>query len=253
MLSKYATDNGNHIIFNGHHMEIYIPEVYFNSKLSVSQGNTIETFGLLPYSIFDAKDKEIDNGILNLPTMIILTPTELNEVKKHIKNDPDTEPKKYTACRFYKGDKITPSNIRVDSSNVEMFINTIFNNKIGGYIPYNKLLDIWEKNLETNNIKLGVSASNLEIIIAEICRDKNNLNQTFAKVIGKNPSVSQYMYKTANMREICSRNSTFAALTFEDMDAMITTSLNIKNYNKKQVESPIEKIIKMWGVFRTIL
>lgn len=245
MLTQYIMDDGNSIKFNGHYMEIYIPGTYYDTKLAENHGGIINTFGVLTYTVFDNKSKDIDTGIINLPTMITLSPTETSDEKLHMKNNPDTEPKKYKVCKFYKGDKIMPSNISADSSNVEAFINIIFNNRLDGNIPYNKLLDIWQKNLELNNVKLGVSSSNLEIIISEIYRDRHNPNQTFAKVVGKDPKHSQFDYKSANIREICSRNSTFAALTFEDMDAMITTSLNMKNYNKKQVVSPIEKIIKM--------
>lgn len=245
MLSRYVIDNGESIVFKGHYMEIYIPQSYYESKLAETQGKFVKTFGVLNYRIFDNKDKELVSGILNLPTTIFLSPVEMSDVTMRMKNDPDTEPKKYKACKFYKDDIIMPSAIQPDSANVEAFINIIFNNKLEGNIPYNKLLDIWEKNLELNKVKLGVAASNLEIIISEIYRNKNNPNEKYAKVVGKDPKASQYMYKSASIREICSRNSTFAALTFEDMDAMITTSLNINKYNKKQVESPIEKIIKM--------
>jgi len=189
--------------------------------------------------------KEVLTEILNLPSLIYLYPSELGDVTMHMKNDPNPEPKKYKVCKFYKGDTVMPNSIPQDSSNAEVFIDIIFGNKLENNIPYNKLLDIWEKNLELNNVKMNVAASILEIIIAEIYRNKNNPNERFAKAIGNDPKMSQFDYRAASIREICSRNSTFAALTFEDMDAMITTSLNINKYNKKQVQSPIEKIIKM--------
>ena len=51
-------------------------------------------------------------------------------------------------------------------------------------------------------------------------------------------------YATSNMREICAQNSTFAAITYEDMDSMLITSLNRSKLKKAQVESPLERIIK---------
>ena len=112
-------------------------------------------------------------------------------------------------------------------------------------IPYDKLLDVWQKNLELNDVNLGVPSSILELIISEIYRNPKNPNEKFSKYINENPKAHKMFYRASNIREICSRNSTFAALTFEDFDTMVTASLNMNKYNKKQVESPIEKVLKM--------
>ena len=245
MLDKYLSDDGSMFKFTGHYMEIYIPMKYYESKLAETQGRIVKTFGILNCTIFDNNMKAISSEIINLPTTIHLHPSEIGEATIHMKNDIDPEPKKYKVCKFYKGNVVMPSSVQQDSSNAEMFIDIIFGNKLESNVPYNKLLDIWEKNLQLNNVKMSVSASILEMIISEIYRNRKNPNERFAKVIGSDPKTSPYEYRAASIREICSRNSTFAALTFEDMDAMITTSLNINKYNKKQTQSPIEKIIKM--------
>ena len=49
----------------------------------------------------------------------------------------------------------------------------------------------------------------------------------------------------ASIRQICQYTSTFTAVTFEDLDSMVTTSLNRERENIPETESPIEKIIKM--------
>lgn len=245
MLSKYLHDNGESFIFDGHYMEIYIPMSYYESKMAVTQGRTIQTFGLLNCSVFNNKMDKLIDCVLNLPTTIYISPNEIEDRTMKMKHSINPEPQKYRVCKFYKGDVVMPSSISRDSTNVEDFVNIILKNKLPEGIPYNKLLDVWEANLELNGIKLGVAASNLEIILAEVCRNINDPNQRFSAVVGVDPKASQYDYRPASIREICSRNSTFAALTFEDMDAMITTSLNMNKYNKKQVNSPIEKIIKM--------
>ena len=242
MVEKYMMDDGKNIIFIGQYMEIYIPEYYFESQLAQNQGTAIKTFGLLNTAVFDSSNKELLRDIINLPTTIFLYPSDIEDRSLSFNGD---EPTKYRVAKFYKNDTIMPNSIQQDSSNIESFVQLMCAGKLDSSVPYNKIIEIWEKNLELNNIRLNVSDIILGIIISEIYRDKSNADRKFARVIGKDPSVSQTAYRTANIREICSRNSTFAALTFEDMDAMITTSLNMKNYGKKQVESPIEKIIKM--------
>ena len=245
MLNKYLVNNGTQLVFNGYYMEIYIPQSYFDTKIAENQGSAIRTFGLLNARVFDKNMKELFTELINLPTMIFLYPKETESRTLSVKQIENDEARKYIVAKFYNGDAVTPINIQKDSENVEKFLDLMCNGKIDPTVPYNRLLDVWEKNLELNGIKLNVPSTILGIIIAEIYRDRTKADVKYAKVLGENPKASQHGYRAINIREICARNSTFSAISFEDMDAMITTSLNMKNYNKKQVESPIEKIIKM--------
>lgn len=245
MLNKYLSSDGKNFIFNGYYMEIYIPQTYFETRIAENQGSSIRTFGLLNARVFDKNMKELFTELINLPTMIFLFPNEIESRTMSVVKIAHDEPRKYQVAKFYKGDTVMPVDIQKDSSNVEMFLNLMCGGKIEPTVPYNRLLDVWEKNLELNGTRLNVPSTILGIIIAEIYRDRNNANTKYSNVLGKNPKASQYDYRAINIREICARNSTFAAISFEDMDAMITSSLNMKNYNKKQVESPIEKIIYM--------
>ena len=129
------------------------------------------------------------------------------------------------------------------TEDVKTFVNLMCQGKIRN-IPYDKILAVWQKNLELNGVKLGVPSSILEIIISEIYRNADNPNEKYSRYVDKNPK-DNYGYRASNIREICSRNSTFTALTFEDFDMMVTSSLNMNKYNKKQVASPIEQVIKM--------
>jgi len=231
------------MIFIGDYLEFYIPAFYFESKFAENYGSAINVFGIFNARVFSNKGAPMKLETFNIPSMIYIYPTESE--KKDIQLVDDGEVESYYVAKFYKGNKIMASNIAQDATNVELFIDFLFRGKIPKTIPYGSILSIWQKNLSLNGVKIEVTSTVLELIIAEIYRDKKKPEQTFAKVIGKDPAVSPYGYRTANIREICARNSTFAALTFEDLDSMITTSLNIKNYNKQETESPIEKIIKM--------
>ena len=95
-----------------------------------------------------------------------------------------------------------------------------------------------------NNVNLGVPNYVLEMIISVMYRDKNDPTQKFASVFGKDPNVSEYDYQTCNIRRACQYASTFSAITFEDVDTMITASLNRSAQNKEEAYTPIEEIIK---------
>ena len=245
MLSNFLKDDGTNIIFTGNCMEIYVPDSYFERQIASVEGVVVKTFGILPCSVFDANMKELNSYTINLPTTIMLFYKELSIEKRTIQKYTNAEPESCHVLRFFKNDPIMSNIIQQHSSNVSMFfIKLLCTGKLT-LIPYDKLLEVWERNLELNSANLGLTATAMEVILSEIYRNKDNPNEKFSIAVSKNPNISMYDYRAANIREICSMSSTFAALTFENMDAMITSSLNMKNYNKKQVESPLEKILKM--------
>ena len=244
MLKTFLKDNGESIVFTGYYMEIYIPENYFSIGLAEIEGTAIKTFGLLNCIVKDKNDKIVAKSMMNLPTTIVLHFNDIYKTKINLYNDKNTEPESYRVLKYYNNDIIMANVVQKDSTSAESFVKLVFGGKLTN-IPYDKILSIWQKNLDLNGVNLGVPSSILELILAEIYRNPTNPNEKFSKYINANPTASKTYYRASNIREICSRNSTFAALTFEDFDTMMTASLNMNKYNKKQVESPIEKVIKM--------
>lgn len=243
MLKDFINNDGDNFIFTGNYLEMYIPAFYFESQLAENYGNALRVFGLFTIKVSDDKKKGGQLETFNVPSIIYIFPSELEKQTLQLINE--NEPEQYYVAKFYKGNKIMSNCIPQDATNVELFLDILFRGKIPKSIPYNQILEIWQKNLSINNVKLGVTSTILEVIISQIYRDKDKPEETFGRQLGKNPNKSKYAYKTAAIREICARNSTFAGLTFEDMDSMITSSLNINKYNKNESDSPVEKIIKM--------
>ena len=242
MLNNFLKTSGNDIVFTGNYLEIYIPDRFFKTNLAQIEGSIIRTFGLLFHSVFDQNDNVISKGLINLPTIIHLNLKDIDTRKMSLHENEDSE--LYQVIKYYKNDIVMAAGLQPDSTNAESFVDMLISGKLN-YVPYNKLLSVWQKNLKLNKMKLGVPSSILELILSELYRDKTDPSYKFSRAVNENPKISQYKYRAANVRELCSRNSTFAALTFEDMDSMITASLNMHKYNKKQTESPIEKVIKM--------
>lgn len=245
MLSSFVKDDGENIVFTGNYMEMYIPSSYFEGKMAEDLGTSLRVFGLFNLRVFDDKNKPMKLETFNVPTMINIHPSEVEKQNLQLIPGQSGEVDSYHVAKFYRGNTICQSSIPQDASNVELFLKILTSGKVPKTIPYGQVLQVWQKNLELNGVKLGVTSTILEIIISEIYRNKKKPEEKFAKVIGRDPNVTEYDYRPANIREICARNSTFAALTFEDMDQMITSSLNINKYNKEESNSPIEKIIKM--------
>ena len=112
-------------------------------------------------------------------------------------------------------------------------------------IPYDKVANIWEKNMQMNNINLGVPFLIEEMVLSVAYRYAKDPSKMFCEVCTKDPKISMYDYVMNNIRQICQYTSTFTGLTFEDIDTMITTSLNRTRNHGEEAYSPIEEIIKL--------
>lgn len=181
--------------------------------------------------------------MLNLPTWIDITVYESEDRK--LKLPDDLEETEYRVLTFYKNMKIMPSKIIKDGNNVEGYIDFILKGKVPHNIKYSKTLEIWLKNQKINSINLGVPCSELELILSVFYRDVNDPTKKFASVIGSKKGVSEYDYIMKSVRQICQYTSTYSAVTFEDMDSMITTSLNRTIKKIEEPKSVTEGIVKL--------
>ena len=214
---------------------------YFDTtrRFAEDMSDHIDVLGLFNVGIFE-NGKLIDLKTLNLPTMISIYvyDSELREVQMS-----NGESLQCKVVKYLKGAKIMQSMIFEDDTNSKDYLQFITSGNLPRIIPYSKASTVWRKNQELNNVHFGVSSLYLELILAVMHRNPNDLSQKFAKIASKE-GVSEYDYATASIRQICQYNSTFTALTFEDIDSMITTSLNKSRDKVKETESPVEQIIK---------
>jgi hypothetical protein len=145
--------------------------------------------------------------------------------------------------KYLKDAKIMKDAIFQDDEPVKAYLNYILSGKIPTLIPYSKQLRVWKKNQDLNGVNFGVSSIYLELVLSVVNRNPEKLSEKFSQAVGEN-GIGDYDYKYASVRQICQYNSTFTALTFEDIDSMITSSLNKSRNRVKERESPIEQIIK---------
>ena len=239
-MSVFRSD-GNHIYLNIPYCEFYIPMYYFDSSRRYAQdlSDKIKVLGFFNVGIFEnGKLKELRT--LNLPTNIVINvyDSEMRDVQMS-----NGEVLQCKVVKYMKDSKIMQSMIFQDDTNAKNMLKFITSGNLPSIVPYSKALEVWRKNQELNDVHLGVSSCYLEIILSVMFRDPNNMSQKFS-AIASNEGVGDYDYKMGSIRQICQYNSTFTALTYEDMDSMITTSLNKSREKIPERESPVEKIIK---------
>lgn len=240
----YFKSDGNFIYLDAQYAEFYIPKYYFDERPVYAEeyGNKINVLGVFDVGIFEGgKIKEM--RVLNIPSYIEIEATDIEERNVSLPGDENK-----TLCKvvkYQKGHKIMPSSIIQDSDNVQMYLRFVTSGKIPSIVPYEKSLQIWRKNQELNSTNLGVPSVIEELILSVAYRSKEDQSKKFAHVIGKDLNVSQFDYVMNNIRQICQYTSTFTALTFEDMDTMVTTSVNRTRGKIPETKSPVEDLIKL--------
>lgn len=220
--------------------EFYIPSYYFDSGWAKLLTKSIITLGVFNVGIFE-KGQFKEFKILNLPTSIELFYTDIEKRTLDFPGSPNTP---CTVIKYIKDQTIMNSYTIENSSNSESYLDLIVKGKLPGTIPYSKVLNIWKKNQELNDVHFGVPSATLEMILAVSYRDKQDMTKKFATRYGSDMNLSEYDYVTANIRKICQYASTFTAMTYEDINSMITTSVNRTRDGKYEVNSPVEKVIK---------
>lgn len=235
-VSKYFKKVDTRIVFVGDELEIYVPQSYFESGLAEAIGDRFSIFGIL--SVRCKNGGKYEKATLNIPTYNNFYPPQTY-------NDVDANGEKVLVMKFFKNDAVMDKATRSDMENSQLFLKMICGGKLPSTIPYSKLLEVWDTNLSANNMNYQVSSTIKEIILAEMNRTKGKPEQKYSVVMGKNPSADPYGYEPTSINKVCSMSSTFSAITFENMDEMIITSVNMRRYGKQEKDTPLEKIIKM--------
>lgn len=242
-MNKYTHSDGVDIYLDAPYMEAYIPMYYFEkSGFAEDKGEINTVFGIMVTRFFE-NDKVIAEKTMCIPSWIDMycTDYELREVDlPHYGNI------QCKVMKYYKGQKIMSSTIIQDSGNAITFLDFIIGGKLPKLLPYHSTIDVWYKNQQLNSVNFGVPSFILELILSVAYRAGGDPSKKFCEVIGQPGSkVSEYDYQSVSIRQICQYSSTFQSLTFEDIDSMITSSLNRTRRGIKDAPTSVEAVIKM--------
>ena len=232
------------LLLNEVYMEAYVPENLFKNGLNQELGDKVSMMGIFNFRIGKGPDK-LDKKLhtFKFPSMITTAPASIESAEMELNQGSGVQ--KYKILKYYKGNEVLESLFTIaDIGNVEKFVNLLMNGNLPNTINYSTLLDLFLQNILVNKQSLGITAVCLSAVISEVYRFKNDLSIPFRKMYATNKA-GELDYIAANSRTICANNGTFSALTFEDQDTMLVTSANKKRYNKKENESPLEKIIRI--------
>ena len=237
------------IVFDGNYMEVYLPKSYFKDlKVAYFSGKRITTLGVFMFRIFkDADNRQsYREHVFKCPAQIETLPGDIEEQSLRVRDDDDEEA--LYVLKYFNGDVFMDSvYILAHSSNVNMFTNLLINGKLPiSHIDYTDLLKLYIDCLSINKINLNAPSVIYEIIISELCRDRSDVYRSFRHRAshGKTEDMSSKSYVMVNIRNLSRFNSTFSALSFEDMTYSLVTSINKKRYDLPERYTPIEQTLK---------
>lgn len=242
------------ILINVNYAEAYIPKSLFSqideeapkSAVAYMIGTQIHTIGVFNMRFMNSESDNRNDYPLktfSFPTAIDTYPSEVSGPISMSLNE-DNEYDDYYILKYIRGDVMMSSRVVQATDNCEQFLNMMIRGKIPNTIPYDQLIQLWHRNFSINGISPGTPSVTLQMIISEMCRDKNNPSQQFRKAAGKG-NVKMTDYIPGNMRMVASYTNVMNALTFENMGEMLTTSINITRENKDQDRTPLEKVLTM--------
>lgn len=233
------------MIFNGDYLEAYIPDKLFKKGLNEVLGDKVTVLGIFNFKTGD-KNGDMSKSKLytfKFPTMMLTKPLSIEDREFALTKESGVQ--KYKVLKYANGDQMmTTLQVVTSIDNVEKFVNLLIDGNLPNTLKYSDILDLFLKNMSINKQNLGVTALILSVVISEIYRYKYDMSSPFRKIIGKGKA-TELDYETANARTVCANNSTFSALTFEDPNTMLVTSINKHRYNRKENYSPVEKIIRI--------
>lgn len=245
-LPKFLDKKGDSLIFNQQDstFAFFVPKNYFSNSVKVpiaeQYGEYISMIGICLWTIIDKNGKQGPIKPFVFPSMFLCKPRE-QETVKDLSLD-GSEPTDYVLLKFQYGDEVV-SNTKVpkDISNAEMMFKMfLITSKIPTSIPYDKLIDLFYESAELNGFKYGLNAQLFGLLIASICRDKNDITKPFCASDMKDMT----NYKPIDIKMVPKFISPYTAITSENWDESLRAAILMKD-KEDAPESPLEKVITM--------
>lgn len=215
----------------------YVPEKYFDKKYAVMNGEYITILGIFNYALFDDKGKSI-NGLktFNLPTGFMTRPYDI-ESKKKLKLTKNSKEEDYKLLKYKKGDQVIVSTLVPKIiDNAENFFRMFIYGDLPNTINYLDLPMYFKRNLNLNDGDYGISMQLFGIIVAEQCRDLNDITKLFRYTDMKDMSA----YQLIDIKQAPKFVSPYSAFTSENFDDSIVNAVLNKN---TKYSSPMEKLL----------
>jgi hypothetical protein len=225
------------LLYNGIHMEAFIPREYFDKNLAEEIGIGYRVFGnfiTYHYMTENATRKDAVEASFECPIKFHTVPDSVTEETVDI----GFGEQKYLVLHYYNGSVIfSNSEIIRDPNNTEYTITLMMDGKLDT-CDYDRIITLLNLSKIYNGVKLGIPALYEELMIAEYYRNVEDPTLPVRYTARSHGT----RVRGLTLREKASFVSTFAAITSEDQISMFTVSDNAAREGRKEIISDIEKV-----------
>lgn len=217
---------------------LFIPEIYFDRKCAVVEGEYVQVLGVLNYALTPNPAPK-DIRTFYFPSIFVTKPGRIEKVKKYTISKNVTAD--YTILHYTDNGEdqiITSTKTPEDMDNVEYFFRLFVDTgNILGTIKYHDLYKYFFDSIEINGNSYNLPASLFGLMISELCRDPDDNNKPFR--LGTNIDKDPYSYESMSIKDVPTVVSPFTSLTSENFDKAVVGAIMNQNYES----TPLERVL----------
>jgi len=231
-------------------MEYYVPyhmldKAYRGYKYYELAGTKVKFFGVGNMRFF-ASEKAMEDPFsskvytLGVPMMLVCEPSDISV--RDVKFTKGGKPRKSVVLTFYRNDIFVDNlNLLQNGNNVMVLMNLIESGKLDNVLP-DDAAEIFRDVQLMNKSKLRIPPEEEEIMISERYRDPSNHMRKARYHEG--PFVSPDELVSLNMRQEAMSSTTYQAITHEDINTSLISSVNRKRAGIVDEPTPSEAVVR---------
>lgn len=247
MTNPFKTEK-NKIFLTAYAMEIYLPYDYLTSGYRATPcysliGEKVRFYGVGNFRVFSSAS-EMDQPLkvncypLVVPTMLTSEPFEIDT--REVQFIPNGIVRKCIVLTYHKDDIVVSNTTCIKSlNNVMITLARLDGGKLDNIPPELAISAVTEAE-RLNGVNLKMPSEETEMYISERYRNPNNRNQKYRfSEKQNNDKVVSY-----NMREEAMQTTTYQAITHEDINNSLITSINRKKSGIIDDPTPMERVVR---------
>ena len=220
---------------------LFVPEVYFDRKIAVIEGEFVELIGICNYAVVPNSKTDISKKVRTFyfPSRFITKPGRIEKVKDFAITDNFKADYRIFHYTDNGEDQIIVSTkVPQDITNVEDFFRLFVDTgNIPNTISYYDLYLYFIDSMAINGSSYNLPASLFGLVISGLCRDPKDVNKPFR--LGSTIDTNPYGYESISVKDVPKLVSPFTSLTSENFDKAVVGAIQ----NKNNEYSPLERVL----------
>jgi hypothetical protein len=230
------------VIFTCPYAKIILPQDYFDHGIAEIIGKEVDVFGLFNILVWKTPDVDDETPIkyfYKFKSRIRSIPSSIEEGGR------DENGKKQIILHYNEGATfIVTVNLQTTIDVARQMLDIMTMGYLPNIIPYNEIAAYWTDVNTYNGVSLSaMSQICVEMMVATLCRDPDDMSRPFRYRLREDPKISQHAWKILNIRRLPRYSDAWASLISGDPKSNIVSVISRQRQGKPQHESPIENAV----------